>query len=296
MALVAVARSVSRRACEERALVLHAVGIASELASDGKEWLLLVESDLEEAATTHLERYRAENPERPPPSPAAPPYAYAWIGSVAYSLVLLTIGWLAGHHALGVDWWDAGALAAAELRDGEWWRALTALTLHVDIAHLVGNIGFGAVFGFLAAQLLGVGVAWGTVLLAAALANVGVAWIAPREHVSLGASTAVFAALGLLASYAWRSRADARARWAYRWAPLIAGVALLAFTGAGGERTDVLAHLLGFAVGVLAGIGHAQRRRDPPVRDSARTQWFAAGGAIALLAVSWAFAIAAFLR
>jgi membrane associated rhomboid family serine protease len=291
MTLVAVGRSASRMACEERALVLHAVGIASELAWDGKEWLLLVESEHETAALSHLERYRIENPERPAPPPPVTPHAHAWTGSAVYVIVLLTVGWLAGHHTLGIDWRDAGVLAATEFRRGEWWRALTALTLHVDIAHLVGNIGFGAVFGWLASQLLGPGLAWGTVLLAAALANAGVAWLAPREHVSLGASTAVFSALGLLASYAWRSRADQRARWAYRWAPLVAGVALLGFTGAGGERTDVLAHLLGFATGVLAGIGHARRHRGSPGFDSARVQWLAAAGGVGLLLLGWTLAV-----
>jgi membrane associated rhomboid family serine protease len=291
MTLVAVGRSASRMACEERALVLHAVGIASELAWDGREWLLLVANDHETAALSHLERYRAENPERPAPPPPITAHAHAWTGSAVYVLVLLTVGWLAGHHALGIDWRDAGALAATAVRRGEWWRALTALTLHVDIAHLVGNIGFGAVFGWLASQLLGPGLAWGTVLLAAALANAGVAWLAPREHVSLGASTAVFSALGLLASYAWRSRADERARWAYRWAPLVAGLALLAFTGAGGERTDVLAHLLGFATGVLAGTVHARRRGGSSGFDSTRVQWLAAAGTIGLLLLGWTLAI-----
>jgi membrane associated rhomboid family serine protease len=291
MSLLVVGRSESRSTGEERALVLQAVGIPSELAWDGREWLLLVEHELEIAARTHLERYSVENPERSPATPLEPLHPGAWMGSVAYVAVLLLIGSLAGQHAFGADWWNAGTLRATALRGGEWWRAVTALTLHVDIAHLVGNIGFGATFGYLAAQLLGPGVAWSSVLVAAALANVAVAWLAPRDHVSLGASTAVFAALGLLASYAWRSRSDARARWAYRWAPLIAGVALLAFTGAGGERTDVLAHALGFAMGVLAGAWHAARRRRRPARDPVRSQASAATAALALLTASWICAL-----
>ena len=294
MELVAVARGTSRAFCEERALVLHAVGIGSQLAWDGEQWLLLVDFASEAAARVQLERYAAENPARASP-PALRTHRRAWSGSVVYALVLLSVGWAAGRHLDDVSWWDAGALVSSAVREGQWWRAVTALTLHVDIAHLVGNIGFGAVFGWLASQLLGPGVAWGTILLSATLANVATAWLAPRDHVSLGASTAVFAALGLLASYSWRSRGAGRTRWAYRWAPLIAGVALLAFTGAGGERTDVLAHLLGFAMGVIAGVAHAAR--PPPAASagtSRRNSILQAGVALAacgLLIVSWIFAL-----
>jgi membrane associated rhomboid family serine protease len=154
---------------------------------------------------------------------------------------MLLVGYLAGRAAFGYDWLDAGALLTGATRAGEFWRAVTALTLHLDVGHLLANLGFGTVFGLLAGQLLGPGVAWASVLAAAATANLLNAFIQPVTHSSVGASTAVFATLGLLSAYAWRKRAGQGDRWAYRWAPLVAGVILLGFTGAGGERTDVLA-------------------------------------------------------
>jgi membrane associated rhomboid family serine protease len=286
MELVAVARGTSRAFCEERALVLHAVGIGSQLAWDGEQWLLLVDFASEAAARGQLERYAAENPARASP-PDLRTHRGAWVGSLVYALVLLGVGWAAGRHAGGYSWWEAGALHARAVLDGEWWRAVTALTLHVDIAHLVGNIGFGAVFGYLASQLLGPGIAWGSILASAVLANFATALLAPRDHVSIGASTAVFAALGLLASFSWRSRGAERRRWAYRWAPLIAGLALLAFTGAGGEHTDVLAHVLGFTTGVLAGSILAARRRQAPASAGVGIQGSVALAAGVLLIASW---------
>ncbi len=86
----------------------------------------------------------------------------------------------------------------------------------------------------------------------------------------------VFALLGLLAAYAWRRRADSGERWAYRWAPLIAGVFLLGFTGVGGENTDVLAHLTGFITGSATGWWLGRLSQIPQAthtmagRDSAR--------------------------
>lgn len=237
--------------------MLHAVGIAAETAWDGSHWGLWVAASDRAAALAQLERYARENPPRRSPAMPEPLHRGAWLGSLAYAIVLLAVGYLGGRGAFGLDWFEAGAQRAGLLRGGEAWRAVTALTLHLDVGHLLANLGFGCVFGLFAGQLLGPGVAWATVLAAATGANLLNALIEPASHTSVGASTAVFATLGLLAAYAWRRRSGEGGRWAYRWAPLVAGIILLGFTGTGGERTDVLAHLSGFAMGTIAGMGHA---------------------------------------
>jgi rhomboid protease GluP len=284
---VEVFRSFWRNACEERSLVLHAVGIDAAVAWHGRSWVLLVPAAAREDARAQLAVYERENPPRAAAPPPEPLHRGAWAGSLAYAALLLVVGYLAGRASLARNWFEAGALFASPQHAGEWWRAVTALTLHVDVGHLLANLGFGTVFGLLAGQLLGPGVAWATVLLAAALANVANRLIAPDTHSSIGASTAVFATLGLLAAYAWRRRADTGDRWAYRWAPLIAGVILLGFTGAGGERTDVLAHLTGFVMGVLAGLAHARWR----VPRGTVAQWATAASAVLLIVLAWAAAL-----
>jgi len=70
------------------------------------------------------------------------------------------------------------------------------------------------------------------------------------DHTSIGASTAVFATVGILAAYTWKRR---RTR-INRWVPLGGGVALLAFLGMGGEGTDVFAHVAGFGSGCVFGL------------------------------------------
>jgi membrane associated rhomboid family serine protease len=282
-----VFRSFRRNECEERDFVLHAVGIPSQVVWLGRTWALVVPATGYAAALAQLERYERENPPRRRPAPPEPLHGGAWLGSLAYVAVMLLVGYLAGALALGADWLEAGALRAGPTRSGELWRAVTALTLHLDVGHLLANLGFGTVFGLLAGQLLGPGVAWASVLAAAASANLLNAFIQPAAHSSVGASTAVFATLGLLAAYAWRRRRDQGDRWAYRWAPLIAGVILLGFTGAGGERTDVLAHLTGFAMGLLAGVAHAAWRvpRGPLAQVAAGLT------SAAVLVVAWALAL-----
>ncbi len=288
LALVEVYRTLHRAACDERAFVLHAVGIGSHMALQGVSWSLYVDAAQARAAVGHLARYEHENPPRRRFMRPEGTHPWAWVGAAAYALVLLAVAWLAGGHAFAGNWLERGAAVTPALRGGEWWRGVTALTLHFDVAHLLANLGFGAAFLWLAAQLIGPGVALGGVVVAAGLANVVNGYLQPLDHFSAGASTAVFATLGLLSAYSWRRRARDGGRWAYRWAPLLAGVFLLAFTGAAGEQTDVLAHLTGFVMGTLAGVLLAGRDRPFP----GWAQWAAGLGAAALVAAAWARALA----
>lgn len=286
---VEVYRSHWRPACDERSFMLHAVGIESQVIGSDSDWRLVVAPDAAAAALRHLRTYERENPPRRRPVTIEGPQPHAWAGPLVYVAVLIVIAWLGGQKAWGTNWLAAGALDTAAFRAGEIWRAVTALTLHFDVAHLLGNLGFGAFFGWLAAQLLGPGVAFGAGTIAAIVANGLNASFQPLEHVSAGASTAVFALLGLLATYAWRRRADQGDRWAYRWAPLIAGVCLLGFTGVGGERTDVLAHLTGFGVGSAAGFLLALRRHPP----GGPIQALAGAVTLGIVALAWAVALGA---
>jgi membrane associated rhomboid family serine protease len=285
---VEIFRSPWRAACEERGFVLHAVGIASLVTWDGRSWLLLVPAADAASAAAQIQRYEIENPPRRRFIRPEGTHGWAWAGAALFAFALLGIAYLAGSKAFGFDWFAAGVVDTAAVRSGEWWRVVTALTLHFDVGHLLANLGFGTVFVLLAGQLLGPGVAVLGVLLAAAGANLLNVFVQPSDHVSAGASTAVFATLGLLSAYAWRRRANDGERWAYRWAPLFAGVFLLAFTGVGDEHTDVLAHLTGFGMGAAAGAWLASR----PQPFSRKLQWLAGLVCIAAVVLAWSWGLA----
>ncbi len=187
------------------------------------------------------------------------------------------------------NWVNRGVLEIGLIDRGEWWRVFTALTLHADLEHLLANLAFGVLFAYPASQFVGVGVAWLAIVLAAGAANAIDMVLHPPTHSVLGASTAVFAALGLASAFSWRRRASALLTWMQRASPLVAGVALLAFTGVGGERTDVLAHVLGFLAGVASGFGLAHAPLPPPGRSG--PQWLAATVALVLLVTAWAAAL-----
>jgi rhomboid protease GluP len=284
---VVVYRSHWRPYCQERAFMLHAVGIESQLVSDGRYWMLLVQASDAQTAAAQLRRYDFENPPRRRPAEPDPPHRGAWLGSAGYAAVMLLVAYLAGIGAFNGNWLDAGALLSGAVRHGEFYRAVTALTLHLDVGHLLANLGFGTVFGLLAGQILGPGVAWASILAAAAAANLLNAFIQPEMHASVGASTAVFATLGMLAGFEWRQRSNAPERRAQRWAPLVAGVFLLAFTGTGGEHTDVLAHLTGFAMGIGAGVAHTTWRAN----RGTVAQLIAALASLLVIGAAWAMAL-----
>src|SRR5271170_6959760 len=200
--------------------------------------------------------------------PDTEPFAGAVSGALGYGLILLLTAYCTGAGLFGADWLSRGALDAGAAR--EWWRALTALTLHLDQEHLLGNLLFGVFAGIAAGRLLGPGLAWASILGAAALANYAEILIAPATHRAVGASTAVFAALGLLSGLAWRQRLSLRERRWYAAAPLIAGICLLTLLGAGSEHVDVLGHGLGFLMGV--GVGWLYARAGIPGNHGRRLQ------------------------
>jgi rhomboid protease GluP len=283
---VEIYRSFRLADCEHRAFLLYAVGIASEITAIGGEFVLFVAAETRDAALLELQRHEAEaRSAAAPPPPPVRLHAHAWIGAVGYAVIMLFCAWAAGESLFGVDWREAGALRSSIVGSGEWRRLVTALTLHADVAHLIANLVFGVFFGYLAGQLLGAGVAWLSILLGAVLGNLLDSLLMPEYSASIGASTAVFATLGLVAAHSWRKRDDSRMRWAHRFAPLIAGVALLGMTGAGDENTDVIAHVAGFVAGAAVGVVHAWKA--PAWLDSPRTQ--IASGIVVLVTIAWAW-------
>ena len=283
-----VYESQHRQRCTERSLVLDSLDIPHEVLQGEAGWAIAVPASNAEAARRELAQYARENLVSTPVRPVRQPvYQDAMPGIVVYFAILLLVAWAAGTSLFGKDWLAAGRVDGELLRQGELWRLITAQTLHGSLKHLLGNLGFGALFGLLAGRLLGSGVAWLVIVLAACLANELNVLLLDSSHRSIGASTAVFAALGVVAAYVWSSRFMSQDRWPYRVGPLVGGLALLAFTGTGDANTDIGAHLMGFAFGFAAGTALARSRLR---LDDARLQHAAAITAIGLVAGAWGLA------
>jgi rhomboid protease GluP len=288
-----VHRSAEPRTCRDALLVLEAAGIPAELISAPPE--LWVATSLEDAprARRELVAYLRENRVRTIELPFEP-VSDGRTGALL-AAALLGLFFLVERSALfGQPWYEAGLMDAARVRSGELWRAATALTLHADLGHLASNVLFGGVFLWLLSQLLGSGLAFAATGLAGLLGNLLNAWAHPLPHRSIGASTAVFAALGLLVGAEFLRRSAGPRGQLRRYAPPILGLFLLGWLGTGGEsgsgRVDVLAHALGFLAGLAL---------SPPVMalglrvglGSPRLQAIAPALAVGGLCLAWLLAL-----
>ena len=284
-----VYQSNSRGDCADRSLVLTAAGIPHEIVHDAGSSAILVPADFSLRAGDEIRLYDAENPaDATVPRPPSMIYQNALPGVIGYFATVCLVAGLAGRSAFGLDWRAAGRVDGVLIRDGEWWRTITAQTLHLDEVHLIGNLVFGLFFGWFAGRFAGSGIAWLTIVVAAALANLTNTLLLDPTHRAIGASSAVFAALGLMSGFVWRGRFMKQDRWVYRLGPIIGGLALLMFTGTGDANTDIGAHLLGFVYGFGGGV--LLTRLQAHIRCNRRQQ--AAGLVVlALLAAAWSLAL-----
>ena len=261
----------------ERSVVLEAMGIAHEVQQtpDGR-WALVVDDGDAPAAEAALAAWEAENPPRPG-LVARPDYGRSLAGAAVGFAILAFAAYTGLRPARNLV--ERGSADAARMLDGEWWRAMTALTLHVDLAHVAANAVAIAVFLGAVARRLGPALATWLALAAGVAGNVLTALVTGGGHVSIGASTAVFGALGTLSALQVPRRRT--------WLTLGVGVALLGFLGTG-ARADLLAHVFGFAAGATEGL--AVRRMKPPRRSP--VQPALALAAVAPIAIAWWLALA----
>lgn len=284
----AIHRSCRRRDCAEQALVLDALNVGWVIRKVGNEYLLFVRDTDADRARAELAAYALENQDGEPGLPESNGRTRGRLGVYGYVVIVIVADILKNESGLGLDWFGAGRTNAGLIRQGQWWRTVTALTLHVDTAHLVGNLIVGGLFGLFAGQLLGSGVAWVGILLAGAMGNGFNAMVRDAQHTSVGASTAVFGALGILAAHAWSKRRTMSLQSMNRWMPVITGIVLLGYLGTGGARTDVTAHVFGFCCGLMVGLACGVFGFN---RVGGRAQSILAATAVGVLILAWGLAI-----
>ncbi len=300
----------SDRAVREAALVLTSKQIQHHIVwAVGGGYLVVRDRDYDRARL-QLDRYEQENRDFPPRRRVErAKYMGPPLLALAF-LVLVGFAWVTGPVAKpNGPWFREGASVASLVLTSEPFRAVTALTLHADGAHVLSNLVSGAVFGRALEKRVGPGAGLFGLVAAGTLGNVANAWFYASqglEHRSIGASTAVFGVIGALAMTqlllgAPRTMTSvpgsqpAGRHWTEYLAPVIGGLALLGALGSGPE-TDVWAHAFGLLAGFLVGLpialgikafhkGHVWRRSHVAAQ--------VALGALALGAVGASWALAA---
>src|SRR5262249_1129248 len=210
-----------------------------------------------------------------------PRFAPSAVAPIVF-LALAAFFMITGPAVRSSAWFLRGTAVTSLVLSSEPWRAGTALTLHADTSHLIGNAVSGTVFASAGHRRLGPGGGSLAILASGIAGNVANAFyhraLGDADHGSIGASTAIFGAIGLLAATQLflNRRKDSGERGWLSWAgPIIGGLALLGALGASAQA-DLGAHLFGLTAGLLIGgvaglllrgkLGTAQR-------PSARAWW-----------------------
>ncbi len=248
---------------QERALVALSMGeaIRVEHGDQPGEFDLQVEPDAAVKISEEIRQYEAESevfryPAIVPSNWAK--YPAGWSYYLIWALVLIAVFYLQQSNLSLAD--RAASSSIGLMKNGEkWWRPFTALFLHADLGHILGNLSSGALFGMLVSKSIGPLKAWAMILLSGTVGNAITSVLTyPELFTSIGASTAVFGALGILSGIGLveNLREKVSLPWVRVLAPLLAGFVLLGWLGgaAPGSQTDVLGHVFGFSTGVIAGI------------------------------------------
>jgi rhomboid protease GluP len=234
-------------------LVLSSMGIPCTTRQYGADWYLLLDEADVDRALTAIRLYQTENRDWPP-HPVKEKLAYP-LSPVAPVLLMALVAFhaITGPSAAGSQWFARGAAASERICHGAIWQTVTALTLHADYVHAIGNAITGAIFLSAVNRRLGDGRGPFLVLIAGSMGNLFNAFWYRTGHVSIGASTAVFAAVGILTVTQLVVDRQASQQSKTAWArPVVGGLALLGMLGAS-PQSDLLAHLFGFVAGLLIG-------------------------------------------
>lgn len=269
------------------ALVLSSAGVPHRINRSGIYWDVRVDEMHYDRALASMELYFKENRNRRPDFEEKRIHIgqETIISGIVISVSLLLWYMQVENSGDVKEIINRFGASAAKILDGEYFRSVTALMLHKDEVHLVGNMAGLFIFGTAVCAVTGWGAGWLMILISGIAGNLFNAYMYESAHVAIGASTAVFGAIGILAGYQgvkWKNR-PGKIRKA--WVPVACGLALLGLLGSGGVNVDIMAHLFGFGFGILIGGLYGllvKKIPDPTI------QWVCAAGVLGIVFGAWA--------
>ena len=268
-------------------LVLTSSSVPHRVTKNNNRWDVWVDDADYNRALSSMELYFKENRNvRPDFSGKNIEISNDTIISGIIICIMLLLWYIQVQHAGDVkETVNRFSASAVKILDGEYYRSVTALMLHKDEVHLAGNMAGLFIFGTALCSVTGWGVGWLLVLVSGIAGNLLNAYMYESAHVSIGASTAVFGAIGILAGYqAFKSKRTPKKLRAV-WVPMACGLALLGVLGSGGVDVDIMAHLFGFFCGILLGALYGLLVRNPPANIF---QWLSAAGMAVIVFFLWA--------
>jgi len=237
-------------------LVLEAYGLPYSTKRYGRNWEIWVDETIHDRALELIEQYIEENPHISLSDAQETEAHQRTFTGIWASLILMACS-IVLNMSGSVDTVvrEYGA-SAYDILNGEIYRTVTALMLHASYPHLAGNMAGIAIFGTAVCNVTGAGVGWLMILLTGIFGNLANAALFQYGHISIGASTAVFGAIGILAAYQLTRKIKIAGQRMKAWLPFAGGLALLGLLGSS-EHSDLTAHLFGFIAGFCLGLLYA---------------------------------------
>ena len=252
--LLPIARFDDLQSAQEYALVILAMQLDCLITVEPIGYYLHADTNFHPAIQREFESYKEEQITETAPSSIP-------VFRSGLEIALIWITTLLVCHVSKLE--DPGVTekylnsSQAVIANHEYFRTFTALFLHADMAHLISNATFGLLFGLFVSTSYGPIRGWALILLSGTLGNLLNVWFRyPTPFLSLGASTAVFGALGLLIGnslyLAWQASSYRKGLRAFT--PLLAGLMIFTFNGIGTPGTDTIAHITGLFAGIAIGL------------------------------------------
>lgn len=275
--------------------VLSAAGLDYRLSRTAGQWHLHIPASQASIALSEIRAFEKEEKQQ------AHPRSTSWLEDhqdvwrkgngvafwAAYVLIMLYL--MLGAFDASQPLHIAGAMSRPEFMQGEWWRSITALTMHSGLGHLMANVFFLFFIGQAVLAEVGRGLGISLILAGGITGNMIAILAAPTYQRSVGASTACFAALGLLcviqAGHLYRRFHAWTPVWRKTGLPIAAGIALLGLTGTS-EGSDIAAHFFGFLSGMALALPIA--KYPSCIRQISRSmQWALLIISASLIPLAW---------
>ena len=255
--------------CLQWLAVLQSKAIPYKLDKFQKTWLLSLDEKYRDEALFFINEFEGEKTN---PSFYKPPTPLNNSRYIAIIIPLILVGFyfITGPSIQNHLLMQKGAADASLILNGALYRTITALFLHGDYNHLASNICCLSILLLSITKSIPTGITLFASLIAASAGNLLNALFYSHSHSSIGASTAVFAILGIFGGFITINKFKQSVKFDYAIIkPLLACLFILSLLGSGGfsfeeifqnpsiikqPDVDIMAHLFGLISGITTGI------------------------------------------
>ena len=281
--MVVILKKLSEDEANTYRLVLSSTGISCHSKRGEHGWDISVNDMNYESAINAIEKYFEENHDfQSTDESFYDEYQRTYTG-IWVSIILLACHFAFAMSDKSEFFIRTYGSSAFHILHGELYRSVTSLMLHANALHIMGNIAGIIIFGTAVCLIMGWGVGWFMILMTGITGNLANALLFQPNRISVGASTAIFGALGILSAYQFIRKFRQPGQKIKAFLPLSCGLALLGILGSG-ENSDLMAHLFGFSGGIILGSFYSILVKRPLSKEYQAYTLFLALG---ILALAW---------